>query len=298
MIRRMHWTVTPLAWRALVLALLSFSTIECRVADSRVVTNSLFDPSSQAKETPAESAAKLAAADPLAFLKHCLDNYDRTVSDYRCIFLKRERMNDRVGEEQEMAVLFREKPFSVDMRWIRNPGGATHVNYVEGRWNENGKEMAHIVPSGVLALLAPNGVKRGIHAPDVLAASRRSIDQFGFRSTLELIIKYSEMAQGQPGYEMHPRGIETFDGRSCYVFERKLPYTEPDEPYPDRTLMIYIDREWLVPLACLAYADDARKEMLGSYVTRSIEFNVGLTDADFDPHAPPSGAVTQAGSAR
>ena len=45
--------------------------------------------------------------------------------------------------------------------------------------------------------------------------------------------------------------------------------------------MICIDRDWLVPAGCFAYADDAGEELLGTYVTTEVEFNVGLTDADF-----------------
>ncbi len=48
-------------------------------------------------------------------------------------------------------------------------------------------------------------------------------------------------------------------GRPTYVFERWLPYTEPDDPYPDRLLEIHVDRELLLVTACFAYSDDELK---------------------------------------
>jgi hypothetical protein len=65
------------------------------------------------------------------------------------------------------------------------------------------------------------------------------------------------------------------------VFERRLPYGDAAGVYPDRLLVIYVDREWLVPTGCFAYADDAGEKPLGTYVTTEVKFNVGLTDADF-----------------
>lgn len=180
-----------------------------------------------------------------------------------------------------MEILFREDPYSVDMRWSRNPGPAKRVNYVAGRWIDKGRKLALIEPSGVLGLLVPGGVRHDIHGPEVRKAARRTIDQFGFKNTIDLIIKYCEIAQGDPGYELRYVGHGTVDGRSTYVLERRLPYTEPNKPYPDRLLVIHIDREWLLPTACYTYADEAREELLGSYVTTSVELNVGLTDEDF-----------------
>ncbi len=47
----------------------------------------------------------------------------------------------------------------------------------------------------------------------------------------------------------------------------------------------FIDKEYRVPVAVYCYSDDARKpdKLLGKYEYRDIRFNVGLTDAVFDP---------------
>jgi len=222
-------------------------------------------------------------ADPLAFLRKCREHYLSTIRDYRCTFHIRERESTtgELGPQQEIDVRFREKPYSVDMRWIKNPLRAKRVNYVAGRWQRGGRELAMIYPSGVFALLAPAGVKLDIHSPEVREGSRRPVDDFGFRRTLELIIATCERASADSAYSLSCIGERSIDGRSCIVLRRLLPYKGPEGPYLDRMMHIYIDREWLVPMACYSFADNKGSEPIGSYVTTSVQLNVGLSDSDF-----------------
>ncbi|MFQ5495710.1 MAG: DUF1571 domain-containing protein, partial [Phycisphaerae bacterium] len=237
-------------------------------------------------ETESDSARlaaleELAATDPLAFLRHCRRRYERNVRDYRCRFHKRERRGGVLPPEEEMQILFREEPYSVDMRWVRNPGMARRVNYVAGRWVKNGKELMLVQPAGWIGLLVPNGVKRDIHGPQARRAARSTIDRFGFKHTLDTIIACCERSAGDAGYDLRYVGPASFDGRPTLMLERRLPYTGPDGPYPDRLLVMHIDQEWLVPVACYGYADDLKQVLTGSYLTTSVEMNVGLDDDDF-----------------
>jgi Protein of unknown function (DUF1571) len=264
----------------------------CRAGGTRTLGATLLeqttgiDSAGVARSSGIDTA--LAHRNPLAFLRACIDHYDRSITDYRCTFLVCERLHGSLGPEQEMAVLFRESPFSVDVTWQHGSMLADRVSYVAGRWTRGGKQLAYVRPHGVLGLLMPAGVKRDIHAPDVLAASRRPIDQFGFRSTLRLFVYYCERAAADPQFHLAFVGLERFDGYPCFVFERLLPFSDRALPgvkqeraFPDRLQRMYIDAKWLVPRACFAYADDAGETLIGSYVARDIEFNVGLTDSDF-----------------
>jgi len=230
---------------------------------------------------PSDANEQFARRDPLGFLKMCRVQCRKRVHDYRCRFIKRERVEGTMSAKQEIDVSYRDHPFSVRMNWVKNPGRAEEVSYVENRWVKNGKQLALIKPSGFLGMLAPSGVKRDIRSDVVKAASRKTIDQFGFRNTLDMIIKYCEMARGKPGYELNYLGITKFNGRDAYVLERRLPFTGEDAPYPDQLLLTYIDREWLLPVGCFAYADDAGTELLGLYVSTNVVINIGLSDADF-----------------
>ncbi len=270
--------------RFVILALLAALAVECQSVgrDPSLLARDALGGSKLAigRVVGDDSHRLLAVRDPLGFLRLCRERCS-SFSDYRCRFLRQERVQGSLTAEQETQVSFRQEPFSVDMRWVRNADRARRVSYVAGRWSREGREFALIEPAGILGLLVPSGVKRDIHSAEMTASSRRSLDQFGFRNTLDLIIKFCEMAKGDPAYDLRFVGVERLGDRDCYVLERKLPVSPVDQPFPDRLLVIYIDREWLVPTGCFAYADDARRELLGSYVSRAIEFNVGLTDADF-----------------
>jgi len=224
---------------------------------------------------------RFAARDPLGFLEMCRRHYLDNVADYRCKFSVTERIRGVESAEQQMAISFREEPFSVDMRWLRNPGVARRVTYVAGRWHWNDREHAVVYPRGLLALLAPLGIKIDIHADHVRRAGRRTIDTFGFRHTLEHIIKYCQLAKGDPAYDLEFVGQGDINGRITLVFERYLPFTGEDGTYPDRVQVINIDCGWLLPTGCFAYADDAREQLLGRYITTEVELNVGVTDDDF-----------------
>jgi len=232
---------------------------------------------------PDDPLARSAVDDPLGFLRSCVEHYRATFHDHECVFKIREPAfgSSELGEEQRIAIRFREQPYSVDMRWIENAVQATRVNYVAGRWRQHGRELALIVPSGLLGLLTPGGVRLDIHSPQVRAASRRPVDDFGFRRTLELIIQNCERASGDPSYSLRCVGEADLENRRCLVFERRLPYASPQGDYPDRLLRIFIDREWRVPIGCFSYADDEARHPLGTYVTGETRFNVGLGDGDF-----------------
>lgn len=238
-------------------------------------------------ERPAELAlgASLAEQDPLAFLHRCRSRYDGRVQDYRCRFIKQELVKGKLTLEQHIDVRFRENPYSVDMHWVRNAAAAKRLNYVAGRWHDGDDEQFHVVPSGVLGLLVPGGVKRDVHGPEARSSSRKPVDQFGFKNSLDLIIKYCEVAKGEPEYHLRFRGLVEYDERPAYLFERRLPYRANDDTYPDRMLDVYIDAELLLPSGVYAYADDEKTQLLGRYLLLDTQLNVGLTDADFQPGA-------------
>jgi len=224
---------------------------------------------------------RLAAKDPLAFLEACRRHYRATIRDYRGLFRIQEAVDGVRRPEEHIKIRFREEPYSVRMDWIQNARRAARLTYVRGRWTKDGREMALILPAGVLGLLVPMGVKRDIHGADMAKDASRPVDEFGYDHTLRRIIEVCRRAMGRPQYRLRYVGATTFHGRPCYHLERHLPYSREDGAFPNRLLDIYIDREWLVPIGCLGYADDARTQLLGSYLLLATEFNVGLTDADF-----------------
>jgi Protein of unknown function (DUF1571) len=271
-----------------LVVLAALTGAQCQQGSSTLIADTP-DPSvmAEASVVPmSESfAASLARRDPLGFLRHCLERYDESgVKDYTCTFTKRERVKSRLTKSQVISVRFRERPYSIDMTWISNALGANRALYVQSQWKDSkGRELGWFKPSGAIIKLIVPKTQQPIHGRHAKAASRRTIDQFGFRQTLGLLLKFTERAFAEDVLDIAFVGEAAIEGRPTFVFERRLPYTGEKGTYPDALLRYHIDQEWLVPTACYSFADDAGKKLLGSYVTTDVQFNVGFTDDDFDP---------------
>lgn len=249
--------------------------IQCRQAPRslNLVTAPSDRGASEAVSPETLSLMNLAADDPLGFLRYCRESCAKNIRAYRCIFLKQERIRGVLGAEQEIEVVFREEPFSVHMKWLRNPGGAEEAVYVAGELrDEEGRELGRFKPAGVIGLLVDE-VTLPIDGKEARKDSRRTLNQFGFRNTLDLIVKYCDAALTSPEYSLKFTGVGKIGGRSTLTFERMLPYSGEDGAYPDRLLEVHIDQAWLVPLGCFAYADDRKERLLGSYVFTDVELN-------------------------
>jgi hypothetical protein len=234
--------------------------------------------------TPTATYEQMAKRDPMGFLQYCWDRYRANVRDYACVFTKQELIANEVLPPQVAEVRVREEPFSVDMDFVENIRECKRALYVEGKWKDtDGTPMALAKPGGALLRAIVPKILQPIYGPRAEKASRRSIDQFGFDKSLELIIKYSRKAEAAGQLDLDYVGTGTIGGRPTFVLERRLPYDGDEENYPDALLIIHIDQEHLVPSACYAYADLAGKELLGSYVYTDVQFNRGFTADDFDP---------------
>lgn len=238
----------------------------------------------------ADSFEKLLRDDPLAGLIEARDRLVRTTRDYTCTFVKQERIDGEISEEQESNVKFRSEPYSVMMNFTRNAGLANRAIYVKGKWRDETaedpslRELAVCQPAKGLSLFIKS-IKQPINGLLAKQTSRRSIDEFGFHRSLDLLIKYSQIARQADELKLEFVGETRFDGRDVWLVRRTLPYTSPDGPYPDRVANIYIDCKLHVPVAVYTYSnvDEAPEHLLGKYEYRNVRFNVGLTETDFDP---------------
>lgn len=227
-----------------------------------------------------ETFEERAARDPMGFIEFCMDRYDRGVRDYTCTFTKQELIGGKLSAEQQMRAFFREKPFSVRLEWTKNEDKCSRVLYVADKWVEDGKQFAVVEPGAIARLFLPY-VMRQIDGPDAAKSSRRTINQFGVRNSLDLILKYCKLAKEKDVLKFEYLGKGEVDGRETLVFERRLPYTGEDKPWPDRVLVVHIDKEHLLPALCEAYADDEKKVLLGKYMTTDLKLNINLPDATF-----------------
>lgn len=243
----------------------------------------------------AETAAvdpfeKLLRNDPLAALVEARAQHAREVTDYQCVMVKQELLTSGMSEEQEINVKFRAEPYSVFMEWTRNPGLASRALYVKGRWTDPSatdpadRDLAVAQP-GKVAQLFIKSIKQPIHGSLSKRASRRSLDDFGFQKTLDMLIRFCEIAKTKGELSLEFCGESHFDGRPIWVIRRHLPYTGEGGFYPDRTAEIYIDKQYHVPVAVYCFSDEAKEpsNLIAKYEYRSIHMRPGLTEKDFEP---------------
>ena len=204
--------------------------------------------------------------------------------------VKQEMLPSGMSEEQEIDVLFRQKPYSVVLTWRRNPGLAERVIYVKDRWIDDDADTADerqlaVCQPGPVARLLVKSIKQPIHGKLAKKSSRRYVDEFGFSRALDLLIKYCEIARESGDLKLDYCGETRFDGRPVWVVRRTLPYTGVTGLYPDRIAEVFIDKEYRVPVAVYCYSDDAKEphNLLGKYEYRNIRMQAGLSEADFDP---------------
>lgn len=237
---------------------------------------------SPAAETPvpANAVEARAAKDPIAFFESLLDNHDRGVRDYTCTFSKQERLGNTLGAMQVVEAMFRERPFSVRFKWIKNQDKCARVLYVAKQWMQDDNELAVVEPGAIARLIVPY-VMRPIHGEDAKRSSRRTIDQFGFRNSLSLTLKYAKLGRDQGVGSFEYTGASQVDGRETLVFERHLPFTGDESVWPDRVLVVHIDKEYLLPTLCQSYADDDKTQLLGHYQMSDIKLNLNLPDSTF-----------------
>lgn len=236
-----------------------------------------------ASVSPSVAIEELAQRDPMAVARMGRDRYDATIRDYRCLFVKQERLDGDLHDEEQIEVRFRRAPHSVFMIWKKNADQAKRALFIDSPEfvNDKGEKVARIEPAGVIARAFVSEVTRPIHGNEARKASRRTIDEFGFRALLTLLETYNTQAQKDGVLDYRYTGAGTIDERPTLVFERRLPFTNENGKYPDAKLVIHLDREWLIPVAAYSYADQAGKKLLGSYIFKDVELNPGLTEADF-----------------
>jgi hypothetical protein len=245
-------------------------------------------PIEQARAAPALSTAdsapltSLASRDPLALMRMAQRQCEQQIRDYSCVFVRQEKIGDKLTPQQHIRVLYRQEPQSVLMTWVRNADRIRRALYVAGRHaSGDGMERALVEPAGALVRLAAKKLLIPIHGPLARASSRKTIDQFGFTSTFKLLEHCHKLAQERGVLDLRYAGQGRVDGRPTYVLVRHLPYAGPEGEFPDARLVLHLDQEWLVPVAVHSYADHEGRELLGSYVFTQLKLNQNFEEATF-----------------
>lgn len=219
-----------------------------------------------------EEMQKLAAKDPLEFLRKSLRWCDERVLEYTCQFQKQEKIDGVILKTETMQMKFRAKTFGLYLKWVGDVTAGQEALYVDGQ--NDGKVAVH--PSGFFGVL----VHKVMVEPTsklALKHSRRPLTFAGMANMLRLVIPQCEKAKANGDLTLTYEGIRDQNGRPAYVFKRVLPNKND---YPCPVLTIYIDRQFLICVRTDAYDWDGT--LLSQYIYTDILINPGLKDEDFD----------------
>jgi len=222
-----------------------------------------------AVESPFDEPLRLIAEARKAYLE---------VKDYKCTFIKRERINGKLQAENIIAMQFRVKPFSVFLDW-QAPRDLVGMQacYVAGR----NKGQMRVHSTGVAAILG--FVSIDLNDSQVMEHSRHAITEAGFGNLIDRFGQNFETAKKKSKAEVKIATYE-YNHRRCIRIETTYadPKTAPDAVW--RTIL-YLDKETHLPVRCECYdapRDGAKEgELIEMYSFVNVQLNPGLADEVF-----------------
>ena len=224
-------------------------------------------------EVPAE-LKRLARTDHIALLERCLEN-SRKYKDFTCTFTKQEWIGGALQKPQRIEVKFLARPFSVAMKWTKNPPLADRILYVEGKYDGN---MLVRPKSAIIRAIVGQSLLKKPDGPDAMKHTLRPVSMFGFERGIKSLLKVYRLARENGDLKQSFAGYARIDGRDTIVLERLLP---KKKPYPAGKTRIYIDLDYMLPTCIEGY--DWKDRLTSQYIYKNLKFNVGLAEKDFLP---------------
>lgn len=184
--------------------------------------------------------------------------------DYSAVFERTERIDGALKGAETARVKLRSKPFSVHIKWTAGPNAGREALYVEGKWS--GAMALCVNPRLPILYVRPD-------AKELEAYTRHPITQMGLGYLASRMVEQIEAARKAGTLEWTVIGPEELRGRRTFRVRRKL--EEGGYRYWN------LDAETWLPLR--VWSTDAGGGLVERYEYRDIDFNVGLSDDDFDP---------------
>ncbi len=200
-----------------------------------------------------------------------LDN----VTDYEAIFVKKEVVKGQ-RIEQRMQIRFREKPFSVRLKFIE-PNQGREVLYIDGR---NGNKML-VQETGLASLVGPVSIDpRGSLA---MEHTVHPITQIGVKNMLNRLLDHwlAERSNEQVDVKFYPNA--RIGKMECQVVEATHPAS--GSATGAQKVRLYIDKNTGLPIRVqhvgIASRAGDQESVIADYAYLSMKTNIGLTDKHF-----------------
>ena len=207
--------------------------------------------------------------DPLQMVYACRDAC-KSVKDFTAVMHRQERLWGQLQPMETIFVKFRNQPFSVYMKWMKEPHKTREAIYVANQ--NDGKIVAHEVAGLVnwMRKVSPN-------APEARKQSHHPITEAGIGKAIESLIRVCDKAKQAGDLKLFCAGQDSFDNRPTDLLVRILPQ-KPEYPY--HVIILHIDKGLGLPVKFVSLNWDYEVETNYSYT--DLKLNVGLTDEDFD----------------
>lgn len=233
------------------------------------------DGAPNANEHPLEPALRMAYA--------AMNNIRNNIKDYSAVMVKRERIGNKLNDQEFMYIKIRHEPFSVYMYFLgpEKLRGQEAI-YVEGK--NNGNLLGHGV--GVKKIvgtvpLQPTGAM-------AMMGQRYPITEIGFLNLTKRLVEVAE-ADKQFGE------CEVTFYKGAKINKRSATCIQVVHPVPRKNFrfnkaLVFVDDELNIPVRYEAYDWPATQGgpplLLEEYTYTDIKLNNGFTDADFDTSNP------------
>jgi hypothetical protein len=252
-----------------------------RVANNQPVA---ADPVAGTRSAAATTPAVHPLIPVLEYAKAGLSEIDRSIHDYSCTLVKRERIDGKLGEHEYMFVKVRHRPFSVYMYFL-GPAAikGRECLYVEG--GNNGKLIAHEGRGFKAKLgtfhLPPNGLL-------AMRGQRYPITEVGIRNLTARLIEVGEHDSRYAECEVKWFKNTKVDNRACTCVQ--VIHPTPRKEFRFHRARVFIDEELRIPIRYVSWqwptAPGAPPPLDEEYTYMNIKVNNGFTDADFAERNP------------
>jgi hypothetical protein len=213
----------------------------------------------------------------LAKARQRLETMRREIRDYSCTFTKRERVNGKLLDHEQMFMKVRHQPFSVYMYFLAPEGvKGQQVVFVQG--SNNGKLIAQ--PVGLKGKFGPYSLDP--NGAIAMQGQRYPITNVGFVRLTEQLLEEGmrDRRFGECTLKYY-KGAKVED-RVCTVTEVTHPQRPHFEYYMAR---IFVDDELNIPIRFESYLwptqQGGKPLMLEEYTYTRLKLNNGFTDNDF-----------------
>lgn len=240
-------------------------------------------------EPPSDDAVEkqVTLTDVLKTAKAALQQFDQQVSDYTCLLIKRERIDQVLHDHQYIWMKVRERqkvdqelvtPLSIYARFLKPPSLAgREVLFVENQRNgffltrRGGPRFPNMT-----LLINPT-------SPLARRESRYPIHQAGLRSMLRELVTRLQAEEQEGTALLRLSHDATFEGKACTRFEVMQTERRADSDY--MIARVLMEDESQIPVYFASYdwpaSPEGRPVLQEEYMFTRMSLNPGLTDKDF-----------------